>query len=161
MLPSTVTTASAVAPAPASPPASEPASVEPVPAESTETAVPVTEPTIEHEPYIVSCQVGLGPIITTWSDGTETGYSDYCQAQHGQVLQDEVEANTPVCDGTTCRYPSGATIPDPNAPAPDVTTPDDPLAELPADCRTSGCIQTYHGCEIGTITGEVCGRLGF
>ncbi|MDJ0012673.1 hypothetical protein [Rhodococcus erythropolis] len=63
-------------------------------------------------PYIVSCQEDLGPVITYWSDGSVTGYSDYCQRQHDQILQSEVEANTPVCDGTICRYPSGATRPD-------------------------------------------------
>lgn len=64
------------------------------------------------EPYIVSCQLGLGPIETYWSDGSVTGYSDYCQAQHDQISRAEVEANTPTCDGTVCRYPSGATAPD-------------------------------------------------
>lgn len=73
------------------------------------------------EPYIVSCQVGLGPITTYWSDGTVAGYSDYCQAQHDRVLEAEVEANSRVCDGTVCRSPSGAVMPDPSAvpsPAP-------------------------------------------
>lgn len=73
------------------------------------------------EPYIVSCQVGLGPITTSWSDGTVTGYSDYCQAQHDRVLEAEVEASSRVCDGTVCRSPSGAVMPDPSAvpsPAP-------------------------------------------
>lgn len=96
---------------------------------STETAAPETittpastyvEPVVEEpvtvaEPYIVDCQFGLGPIVTYWSDGTVTGYSDYCQSVHDQVLANEVAANTPLCDGTVCRYPSGATIPDPNA----------------------------------------------
>ncbi|WP_231611365.1 hypothetical protein [Rhodococcus sp. CX] len=77
------------------------------PAEETET--------VAEEPYIVDCQMGLGPIETYWSDGTVTGYSDYCQSVHDEVLQGEVDANTPTCDGTVCRYPSGATMPDPNA----------------------------------------------
>lgn len=66
-------------------------------------------------PVIVDCQTGLGPIQTYWSDGSVTGYSEYCQSVHNQVLQAEVDANSPSCDGTVCRYPSGAVIPDPNA----------------------------------------------
>lgn len=97
-------------------------SVEP-PVISPDTTAPVSETVageapVTAEPYIVDCQMGLGPIETYWSDGSVTGYSDYCQSVHDQVLQSEVDANTPVCDGTVCRYPSGATIPDPNA-APD------------------------------------------
>ncbi|WP_072816231.1 hypothetical protein [Rhodococcus zopfii] len=76
----------------------------------------VAEPVAAAEPYIVDCQMGLGPVITYWSDGTVTGYSEYCQSVHDQVLADEVAANTPVCDGTACRYPSGATMQDPAAP---------------------------------------------
>ncbi|WML61005.1 hypothetical protein QNA09_00465 (plasmid) [Rhodococcus sp. AH-ZY2] len=86
-----------------------PVPVEPAPAETAA------------EPYIVSCQIGLGPIETYWSDGSVTGYSDYCQAQHDSVLEAEVAANTPICDGTVCRYPSGAVMPDPNA-TPSTTT---------------------------------------
>lgn len=71
-----------------------------------------TTPEAVAAPYIVSCQIGLGLVETYWSDGTVTGHSDYCQAQHDQVLRAEVEANTPTCDGTVCRYPSGATVPD-------------------------------------------------
>ncbi|MBP2214800.1 MULTISPECIES: hypothetical protein [Rhodococcus] len=82
---------------------------------STDTETAVDEPVMVEEPYIVDCQLGLGPIVTYWSDGTVTGYSDYCQSIHDQVLADEVAANTPVCDGTTCRYPSGATRPDTNS----------------------------------------------
>lgn len=78
---------------------------------------PIVEPPLESSPYIVSCQMGLGPIETYWSDGSVTGYSDYCQAQHDQSSRSEVEANTPTCDGTVCRYPSGATIPDQQTPA--------------------------------------------
>ncbi|QSE72496.1 hypothetical protein [Rhodococcus sp. PSBB049] len=81
----------------------------------TATETVVDEPMVVEEPYIVDCQLGLGPIVTYWSDGTVTGYSDYCQSIHDQVLADEVAANTPVCDGTTCRYPSGATRPDTNS----------------------------------------------
>ncbi|WP_240945217.1 hypothetical protein [Rhodococcus sp. HNM0569] len=93
--------------APTSPPSSEETTA---PATDTETTETVAE-----EPYIVDCQPGMGPITTYWSDGSVTGYSDHCQSIHDQALQGEVEANTPVCDGTICRYPSGATIPDPNA----------------------------------------------
>ncbi|MFD3812989.1 hypothetical protein [Rhodococcus sp. NPDC058639] len=67
------------------------------------------------EPYIVSCQIGLGPIETYWSDGSVTGYSNHCQSQHDHVLAAEVAANSRVCDGTVCRTPSGAILPDPNA----------------------------------------------
>ncbi|NKR39690.1 hypothetical protein GS490_06605 [Rhodococcus hoagii] len=35
----------------------------------------------------------MGPIETYWFDGTVTGYSDYCQAQHDAALAAEVEAN--------------------------------------------------------------------
>lgn len=95
------------------------------PTTTTETTTPLAVPTAESpittvlEPtaarYIVSCQTGLGPVETYWSDGTVTGYSDYCQAQHDQVLRSEAEANTPICDGAICRYPSGATRPDTSA----------------------------------------------
>lgn len=101
------TTVAPAPPAPLPPPAPESAAP---------TAAPVTEePTTVTEPYIVDCQIGLGPIETYWSDGTVTGYSDYCQSVHDEVLRREAEANTPQCDGTVCRYPSGATVPDPNA----------------------------------------------
>lgn len=79
----------------------------------------VAEPAVAEAPVIVDCQTGLGPVQTYWSDGSVTGYSEYCQSVHDQVLQAEVDANSPRCDGTVCRYPSGAVIPDPNA------TPDD------------------------------------
>lgn len=105
---STVASETTVDPPPPLPPQATP---EPAPALETESV----EATVVEEPYILDCQIGLGPIETYWSDGTVTGYSDYCQSVHDQVLQNEVDANTPVCDGTICRYPSGATIPDPNA----------------------------------------------
>lgn len=98
---STVTVTPSMSPVP--PPAPAP----------TETVV--EETAVEPQPYIVGCQVGLGPIETYWSDGTVTGYSDYCQDQHDTSLRREREANTPACDGTVCRYPNGAQIPDPNA----------------------------------------------
>ncbi|MBC2644741.1 MULTISPECIES: hypothetical protein [unclassified Rhodococcus (in: high G+C Gram-positive bacteria)] len=105
---STVASATTVEPPP---PLPLQATLAPTPALETES---VEAPVVE-EPYILDCQIGLGPIETYWSDGTVTGYSDYCQSVHDEVLQNEVDANTPVCDGTVCRYPSGATIPDPNA----------------------------------------------
>jgi hypothetical protein len=90
-----------------SPPTLEPAPIAPEPT--------YEEPAIvDEEPYIVECQPGLGPIITRWSDGTETGWSEYCQSVHDQVLQSEVDANTPVCETEVCVYPNGATIPNPN-----------------------------------------------
>lgn len=68
------------------------------------------------EPYIVECQHGggLGPIATSWSDGTESGWSEYCQSVHDQALQSEIDANTPTCETDVCVYPNGATIPNPN-----------------------------------------------
>ncbi|MFJ6099359.1 hypothetical protein [Williamsia muralis] len=93
-----------------------PPSSTPPPAPAAPPAEIVAEETVvEPEPYIVGCQVGLGPIETYWSDGTVTGYSDYCQAQHDNSLSREREANTPVCDGIVCTYPNGAQVPDPNA----------------------------------------------
>jgi hypothetical protein len=47
------------------------------------------------EPVIVSCQAGTGPIETHWSNGTVTGWSNYCQQQHDQALQRERVANPP------------------------------------------------------------------
>ncbi len=73
------------------------------------------EPVTVQEPVIVDCQPGMGPIITYWSDGSVTGYSDYCQSVHDQALAEEVAANTPVCDGTICTYPSGVQVTDPSA----------------------------------------------
>ena len=74
------------------------------------------------EPSIVSCQMGFGPIETYWSDGSVTGYSDYCQSIQSQNLEEERLANTPSCDGITCRYPNGAEFPDPNAAPQEVVT---------------------------------------
>lgn len=68
-------------------------------------------------PYPVDCQMGMGPVVTTWSDGTVGGWSQQCQDLLDRVVQDEVEANTPVCDGTACVYPNGATVPDTSAPS--------------------------------------------
>lgn len=66
------------------------ASPEPVEETAEQPASPVvTQPA----PVIISCQDGMGPIETYWSDGSVTGYSDYCQAQHDAALAAEVEAN--------------------------------------------------------------------
>jgi hypothetical protein len=124
--------AQVVPPAPAEPPVPEP-----------EAAPPVAAP----QPYITGCQMGLGPIETYWSDGTVTGYSDYCQQVHDQVLQGEVEANTPTCDGVVCTYPNGATIPDPNAPA-----PVEPAPQGSQDRNGDGVISGFERC--GTACGE-------
>lgn len=70
----------------------------------------------QSDPVPVDCQMGLGPIITSWSDGTVGGWSQYCQDVHDEVLAGEIAANTPVCDGVVCTYPSGATMPDPSTP---------------------------------------------
>jgi len=53
------------------------------------------QPEAAPPPVIVDCQTGLGPIQTYWSDGTVTGYSDYCQSVHDEVLRGEAEANDP------------------------------------------------------------------
>ena len=59
--------------------------------------------------------MGFGPVETYWSDGTVTGYSPHCQAVKDAALDEEVAANTPVCDGVVCRYPSGAEMADPSS----------------------------------------------
>lgn len=68
-------------------------------------------------PHPVDCQTGMGPVVTTWSDGTVGDWSQQCQDLLDRVVQDEAEANTPVCDGTVCVYPNGATVPDTSAPS--------------------------------------------
>ncbi|MBY6366546.1 hypothetical protein [Rhodococcoides corynebacterioides] len=89
----------------------EPVVSEYLPTETTESA---ELPSVVEESVIVDCQMGLGPIVTYWSDGTVTGYSDYCQSVHDQALQGEIDANTPICDGPVCVYPNGAEIANPN-----------------------------------------------
>lgn len=103
----TTTGAPSVLPPTEAPPVPVTTAVEPV--ETYVEPVPVYE-----EPYIVDCQMGLGPIATTWSDGSVTGWSSYCQSVHDQVLQGEIDANTPTCETDVCVYPNGATIPNPN-----------------------------------------------
>lgn len=95
------------------------------------------------EPYIVSCQLGLGPVATYWSDGTVTGYTDYCQSEHDQILRAEVEANTPTCDGTVCRYPSGATVPDNRS----VTTVRKPSPWVQGQIDWQNCIEAGNSQE--------------
>ena len=71
---------------------------------------------------IVGCQSGYDPVETTWSDGTVTGYSDFCQSVRDEFLQEQVvpepgpteyvcesgyacgisEADGVVCDETGC-----------------------------------------------------------
>lgn len=103
-------------------------------------------------PVIVDCQTGLGPIVTYWSDGTVTGYSDYCQSVHDEVLRGEREANTFECDGTVCRNPyTGVEMPDPNAThVPDYS-----------GGPSSGEIQMRYACEEGYAEPGECERLGF
>lgn len=48
------------------------------------------------EPTIVGCQDGHNPVETTWSDGTVTGYSDYCQSVRDQFVQNSAPAPGPV-----------------------------------------------------------------
>ena len=98
------------------PPAPEPAGESTAPSAAESYSAPQPVPTVPIvEPHIVDCQPGLGEVTTYWSDGSVTGYSPYCQSVHDDALAQEVAANTPVCDGVTCRYPSGATMPDPAA----------------------------------------------
>lgn len=109
----TSTTTATTTVEPTVPPTTE---VPPVPVT---TAVEPVETYVEpapvyEEPYIVDCQMGLGPVVTTWSDGSVTGWSSYCQSVHDEVLQGEIDANTPVCETEVCVYPNGATIPNPN-----------------------------------------------
>lgn len=123
-------------------------------------AVGTTSTVTAPERYIVSCQIGLGPIETYWSDGSVTGYSDFCQAQHDSVLEAEAAANRPVCDGTVCRYPSGAVIPDPNAAPPTTTTRPYPTEDesFIGDCMAKSgqtrevCIQQIQeGIDAGNV----------
>lgn len=110
----TTTTATSSSSLSATPATSTEPSVEPR-APVVDSAPPVSAVTPVAERHITGCQMGLGPVETYWSDGTVTGYSAHCQAIADETLREEREANTPVCDGTVCRYPSGVTFPDPNA----------------------------------------------
>ncbi|MGU3586226.1 hypothetical protein ACLBYD_24045 [Rhodococcus sp. C26F] len=112
----TAATSSTTTPPPPTTTVAETTTVEPI-ATYTELTVESPAAVPVEEPYILHCNPGgFGPIETYWSDGTVTGWSEYCQGVHDQTIADEVAANTPVCDGTVCRYPSGATMPDPAAP---------------------------------------------
>ena len=73
-----------------------------------------TENTYIEPAYIVSCQMGLGPVETYWSDGSVTGWSEYCQSVSEQNVAAEAAANTPICELATCRYPSGLEVPNPD-----------------------------------------------
>lgn len=85
-------------------------------AETSSSRVETTPEETLAERVPVSCQSGFGPVVTTWSDGTVGGWSQYCQDVLDAAVRSEAEASTPVCDGTACRFPSGATMPDPAAP---------------------------------------------
>ena len=82
-----VTTSSQTPVVESPPPAASP---EPVEETAEQPASPVATQSV---PVITGCQDGMGPIEMYWSDGTVTGYSDYCQAQHDAALAAEVEAN--------------------------------------------------------------------
>ncbi|WP_433663061.1 hypothetical protein ACQPW1_13555 [Nocardia sp. CA-128927] len=84
-------------------------------------------------PHITDCQVGLGPVVTYWSDGSVTGWSPECQAVHDKVLQDEADANRPQGESAQQR----------NLRVRDIL--------ISLGCNTSGCIQTYFACEDGLI----------
>ncbi|CCQ15565.1 Secreted protein [Rhodococcus sp. AW25M09] len=107
--PSVSITVSATTSPPAPPQAATPEAEDAAPVAPTDSESAVAEP------VIVDCETGLGPVTTYWSDGTVTGYSDYCQSVHDQVLQREIDANKRTCDGTVCTFQNGGTIPDPDA----------------------------------------------
>jgi hypothetical protein len=105
---STTTATSSVAPTSSEIPEPEPAPT------VTEEATYESSADDYAEPFIVDCQPGLGPIKTFWSDGSQTGWSEYCQSVHDEALQGEVDANTAVCETELCIYPNGASYPNPN-----------------------------------------------
>ncbi|GAA1721239.1 hypothetical protein [Dietzia cercidiphylli] len=124
-----------------------------------ETPVEETAETVA-QPHIIDCQRGLGPVETYWSDGTVTGYSEYCQSVSDATLREEREANTPVCDGAVCRYPSGAEMPDPNA---------QPAFDVPYTCNydvlcddAGNVIPGPGGPEVGVLlgNGQTCAGNG-
>lgn len=89
-------------------PTAEPETVAVEPAE--DIAPAVVEPQ-QAESYIVACQEGLGPIETYWSDGTVTGYSDYCQWAKDDLRRSMIVADEAPSSGTneseawyTCGY---------------------------------------------------------
>lgn len=93
--PSPATTSSS---APTSAPTQAPVAESPSPTAAPEPVeITVQQPlnpvATEPAPVITGCQMGMGPIETYWSDGSVTGYTDYCQAQHDAALSAEVEAN--------------------------------------------------------------------
>ena len=92
--PPPVTTSSAPTSAPTQEPVVEspPPTAAPDPVEIA-TQQPPSPVATQPAPVIIGCQDGMGPIETYWSDGSVTGYSDYCQAQHDAALAAEVEAN--------------------------------------------------------------------
>lgn len=92
-----------------------PTAAQDTPAPETTVQEPIaTETVVAQEPVIVDCQPGMGPVTTYWSDGTVTGYSDYCQSVQDQAVAAEAAANTPVCDGNVCTYPNGVQMADPS-----------------------------------------------
>lgn len=133
---------------------------------TTDAEVVTTEPveTVPTEAVIVSCQEGLGPVETYWSDGSATGWSEYCQHVHDRVLQAEVDANA---------GPRVAEQPSPEAPPTVWNQNTDTWVDengdgtmqgyercglACGDAPTSGEIQTQDACERGSLTGEVCDR---
>ncbi|GAB39536.1 hypothetical protein GOSPT_070_00240 [Gordonia sputi NBRC 100414] len=68
---------------------------------------PSVKPESAAAPTIVGCQEGYDPIQTRWSDGTVTGYSEYCQGVRDQFVANEVNPESgpkqPVCEsGLPC-----------------------------------------------------------
>ena len=59
------------------------------------------------EPTIIGCQDGYNPVETIWSDGTVTGYSDYCQSVRDQFVQSQAPAQ-----GTAVDPPATTASPD-------------------------------------------------
>lgn len=69
------------------PPAATSTMVLPPPTTTVDAAPATIEPP---PPTIVGCQSGYNPVETTWSDGTVTGYSDYCQSVRDEFVQGEI-----------------------------------------------------------------------
>ena len=85
--PSVSATAATTTQATTTPPAAMSTTTLPIPTTTVEAATETIEPA---PPTIVGCQNGYNPVETTWSDGTVTGYSDYCQSVRDKFRQGEI-----------------------------------------------------------------------
>lgn len=61
-------------------------------------SAPVADTPVEPvvEPTIVGCQEGYNSVETTWSDGSVTGYSGYCQSVRDEFVENSAPAPEPV-----------------------------------------------------------------